>query len=141
MAVKLESLKQTYSGGVGSGKNTAEIKRSKITADSKSETQIAAISRIKVNKKEPWTGIWKVEKSSGGSEQWGLRQHGNKVVSTIGNSEINGRVKGNRLKGRLEYRGNYYRFDIKISSDGMSFEGGMDCPVNRTCIIKGMRKE
>ena len=70
-----------------------------------------------------------------------INMNGNKVVSTIGNSEINGRVKGNRLKGRLEYRGNYYRFDIKISSDGMSFEGGIDCPVNRTCIIKGMRKE
>ncbi len=115
----------------------AETDESIIQSGSASRTQMAVIPEI--NKKEPWTGLWNVEKSSGGGEQWGLKQHGNKVISTKESSyTINGKIMGNRLKGR---RARYYLFDIRISSDGMSFEGTIDCPVNKTCIIKGMRKE
>ena len=137
VSIKLDSLKQDISGGIGGRKNTAEIKRSKITADSASGAQVAAIPKVHFNKKEPWTGIWKIE----GSSEWELKQHGNKVVSINMASNIKGRVEANRLKGRLVYLNNVYRFDIKISSDGMSFEGKKDCPVNRTCIIKGTRKK
>ena len=119
----------------------SETMASKSPSSSTSETQVAAIPKIKVNKNEPWTGVWKIE-SPGRSDTWGLKQRGQTVVSSKGHHmEIKAKVNGNRLKGWGEAGGIYYRFYIKISTDYISFEGKMDCPVNRTCLIIGKRKE
>ena len=119
----------------------SETMVSKSQSSSASETQVAAIPKIKVNKKEPWTGVWKIE-YPGRNDTWGLKQRGQTVVSSKGHyMEIKAKVNENRLKGWGRVGGIYYRFDIKISSDHMSFEGKMDCPVNRTCLIIGKRKE
>jgi hypothetical protein len=121
----------------------SETMASKSQSSSASETQVAAIPKIKVNKKEPWTGIWKVEASfsqTGGI--WGLEQRGKSVVSTKdSNYEIKGKVKGDQLKGRfIDSLDRICRFVIKISSDGQSFEGKADAPWG-TALIKGKRKE
>ncbi len=119
----------------------SETMASKFQSSIASETQVAAIPKIKVNKNEPWTGVWKIE-SPGRSDTWGLKQRGQTVVSSKGHHmEIKAKVNGNRLKGWGEAGGIYYRFYIKISTDYISFEGKMDCPVNRTCLIIGKRKE
>ena len=119
----------------------SETMASKSQSSIASETQVAAIPKIKVNKKEPWTGVWKIE-YPGRNDTWGLKQRGQTVVSSKGHyMEIKAKVNGNRLKGWGEAGGIYYRFYIKISTDYISFEGKMDCPVNRTCLIIGKRKE
>jgi S1-C subfamily serine protease len=118
-------------------------KKSKSQSDSASETQVAAIPEVKVNKKEPWTGVWKVE----GSHQetkglWGLKQRGKSVVSTKDSFyEVNGKVKGDQLEGRFRDTYNLsHRFVIKISSDGQSFEGKI-YRHSETIQVKGRRKQ
>jgi hypothetical protein len=143
VSIKLEALKQGVGGGIGTGKNTAEIKRSKITANSASEAQVAAIPKVKVSKKEPWTGIWKVEGSGniGSPAHWGMKQRRKKVVSTKDSYyELKGNIKGNQLKGRvISGHGLIYRFVVNISSDDQTFEGIIDDTTTTNSIIKGKR--
>jgi len=137
--------------GVGGQESTPEItKESKIEtmapksqAGSASGAQVAAIPKIKVNKEEPWTGKWEVESShQEGGGQWGLTQRGQSVVSTEDSYyKLNGKIKGNQLKGRIiDSYGLNFRFFIKISPDGQSFEGKID-RAGQTVKVKGMRKQ
>ena len=105
---------------------------------------MAAVSPIKINPNEPWTGVWKVESSSmyqGGI--WALKQSGKTVVSTRQSQyKLKGKVEGNQLKGKWYYgSGGVARtFAIKISSDGQSFKGTADV-WQVTAHLKGKRKE
>jgi len=117
------------------------MKKFKSQSDSASGFQVAAIPTV--NKKEPWTGIWKVE----GSHQeakgvWGLKQRGKSVRSTKDSYfEVKGKVNGTQLEGR--YTDDYnlsHQFVIKISSDGQSFEGKI-FRANQTILVKGRRKQ
>jgi hypothetical protein len=110
-----------------------------IQSGSASGTQVAAIPEV--NKKEPWTGIWKVEASSRvGRGIWRLKQRGKSVVSTRDSmNEAKGKVKGDQLKGLW---GSGVRFVIKISSDRQSFEGKIEAQPGATGTggnLKGKR--
>ena len=70
------------------------------TTDVASETQMAAISAVKINKEEPWTGTWKVTGNPYGGLVLNLKQSGNKIKSIRGSThEFGGKVTGNRFKG------------------------------------------
>lgn len=119
------------------------MKKLKTQSGNLTRTQVAAIPVVKVNKKEPWTGVWKVE----GSHQevkgiWGLKQRGKSVVSTKDSFyEVNGKVKGDQLEGRFRDTYNLsHRFVIKISSDGQSFEGKI-YRHSETIQVKGRIKQ
>ncbi len=107
---------------------------------------IAAVSgipiadNIKVNKKEPWTGKWKVESTSQGRGIWAMKQEGNTVESTSGSAfKFKGIVQGNQLKGKIDGSGSI-PFVIEMPPDGMSFKGTLDI-IGRTYHLKGQRIE
>ena len=107
---------------------------------SASDTQVAAIPKIKVNKNEPWTGTWDVDSSGGVAEgQLVLKQQGNTVKSVGGN--LSAKVKGNQLEGRLTRGTQIMPIKLKISADGQSFEGTIAAWANIIQWIKGKRKK
>jgi hypothetical protein len=77
------------------------------------------------NPEEPWTGIWNVEGSRSIGGIWGMKQSGRIVKSTKDSYfDFEGKVRGNQLEGKIV--GDYdiiRRFVVKISSDGLTFEG------------------
>jgi hypothetical protein len=100
-----------------------------------------ALSNVKVDPAQPWTGTWVVEGANYFSGLWHLEQT-DKTVSSTERSyyKINGEVKGNQLKGRIKADANlYYPIVIDISSDGLSFKGTIDTPW-RNSIIKGKKE-
>lgn len=117
-----------------------ETDESIIQAGSASGAQVAAIPEV--NKKEPWTGNWKVEGHRHFTGPWRMKQLGNTVVSTEDSLyKFKGEVKGNQLKGRLSHQDSRYPFEFKISADGQSFEGKVSGWANRTYFLKGERQE
>jgi hypothetical protein len=113
-----------------------------IQSGSASESQVAAISAVTVNKEEPWTGTWKVKGGRGGDFVLKLKQSGNKVKATRG-SQVNmkAKVKRDRLKGW--YGSTQYPIDIdfKISKDCKSFKGTGFNNTFGTSYLKGERIE
>ena len=99
------------------------------------------ISNIKVNKKELWTGKWKVESAYELNGVWAMKQEGQFVKSTRDSSfDFKGKVYGNQLKGKLKSStGDYLPFTLEIPSDGMSFNGSLVFYGNRRYILKGKR--
>lgn len=95
---------------------------------------------VGVNSNEPWTGTWKIINDPKGSFVLKLKQIGSEVKSIRGSDlQLTAKVKGNRLKGT--YRGAYLRyFDIKISEDFKSFQGGASFR-QETYILKGERQD
>ena len=94
---------------------------------SASETQVAAIPKIKVYKKEPWTRKWKAEGGLDFSRQWEMKQSGNKVLSNSDSYyNFKGKVSGSQLKGTAVTDGTYFPFVIIIFQDGQSFKGRID---------------
>ena len=93
-----------------------------------SEKTIAALAPVKVDPAEPWTGVWKVEGLRFAIGSWSLKQSGSKVVSTDKSLyDIEGEATGSQFKGRLAFQTNsYFKFKVKISSDGQSFKGYVD---------------
>jgi hypothetical protein len=120
----------------------SETMASKSHSSSASETQVAAIPKIKVNKKEPWTGIWQVEGHRDILGQWAMKQKDKSVVSTSDSAyKLEGIAQGNQLKGRIVGDNNMSnRFELFISSDGQSFEGKLT-RYGDTSRIKGKRIE
>lgn len=120
--------------------NTEKADKSKITPESISETQVAAISDDDKRNIEPWTGIWSVDGDQYSSGEWAMKQRDKAVVSTRDSSyELKGMVRGNQLKGWVLGDLGYYRFIITISSDGRSFEGTIQS--HRPGHLNGKRKE
>lgn len=107
------------------------------------ESPVATFSPAKVDPTEPWTGEWEVEGFPVYGGIWRMKQTGMIVKSTKGSMrDFKGKVKGNQLKGRLQSAGSAtvrLPFVIKISSDGLSFEGIIETPW-RNGLIKGKRK-
>jgi hypothetical protein len=98
------------------------------------------------NVEEPWTGKWNVAGSARYFGRiWILKQLDKKVVSTEDSAyKIQGRVVGNKLEGKLNISSanNVRPFEIKMSSDGMSFTGtGTDYLGRSVLQLKGKRKE
>ena len=102
---------------------------------------MAAINDDNKRSIEPWTGSWEVEGSRFYSGTWALKQNGSSVVSTKDSIHIiEGSVDGNSFKGNISSTN--YRFELKLSSDGMSFKGiGTDYLGRSNIPIKGRRKE
>ena len=97
---------------------------------------MASVSPVSLNSEEPWTGKWKVEGSAAGGV-WRLKQNGKKVISTAGSFlDLAGRVEGNKLIGRRKVIGT--PIVLKISPDGMSFEGHVKGQPT-TYFVKGKR--
>ena len=72
---------------------------------SASETQVAAIPKVKVNKKEPWTGVWEVRGSRLMNGPWRMQQSGKTVKSTEDSLyKFKGKVSGNQLKGTFFWK-------------------------------------
>jgi hypothetical protein len=117
--------------------------KSKSLPESASRTQVAAIPEFKINKKEPWTGKWKVEGHRYYNGTWVLKQIGSRVISTDASSQkIVGKLEGNLFVGHKSRNEDRYKFQLKISSDGLSFEGIATDYYGRSSIyIKGRRKE
>jgi hypothetical protein len=115
--------------------------KSKISSESTPKTQVAAIKDDNKRNIEPWTGSWEVEGSRFYSGTWALKQDGNMVVSTKDSMDtIEGSVDGNSFKGNISSTN--LRFELKLSSDGMSFKGiGTDYLGRDNIPIKGRRKE
>jgi hypothetical protein len=91
---------------------------------------------------EPWTGRWKVTRGSR-TGTWSLKQVGSKVVST-GNSpsEIKGLAAGDQLEGKIIRSDHTYPFTVKMSSDGLSFNGTTTDYFGRSIVrMKGEREE
>ena len=104
-----------------------KTEQSKILLESGTETQVAAIADENKRNIEPWTGTWKVEGGLYFSGQWGMKQNGNKVVSTShGYYDFKGKVSGSKLKGNLRIEGTFFPFVINISQDGQTFKGRID---------------
>ncbi len=111
-----------------------------IQSGSASGTQVAAIPKIKVNKKEPWTGTWKVKGGYQGGIFLNLKQSGINVKSIRGSSyDFKGKIKGNRLKGTWGEGPYWFRVDLKMSQDGMSFKGTED--MYGVLHVKGERQK
>ena len=104
---------------------------------------MAAIPKFKINKKEPWTGKWKVEGHRIYNGTWVLKQIGDRVISTSANSlKVVGKIEGNLFVGNKSHKETRDRFQLKISSDGLSFEGIATDFLGRSGIyLKGRRKE
>jgi hypothetical protein len=105
---------------------------------------MAVITPVKLNIFAPWTGTWEVESSGPyGAGVWDLEQQGKIVTSTKYSSfdEFNGNVNGNQLKGKIIRSSMIYPFAIKISQDGLSFEGTLVGHANKTEWLKGKRKK
>ncbi|MBW2408097.1 MAG: hypothetical protein JRF17_12055 [Deltaproteobacteria bacterium] len=107
---------------------------------------IASTALVSVDANEPWTGKWRVEGRGSFKGIWILKQKGNKVVSTQDSpTKIEGSIAGNNFKGRLNdatLNNYYYRIEVRISTDGLSFEGDATGQVPRDKhFIKGRRQE
>jgi hypothetical protein len=117
----------------------SETMASKSQSSSASETQVAAIPKIK----EPWTGVLKVEGSMVFGGTWGMKQSGSIVKSTKDSYyEFEGKVSGNQLEGKVRADVDiYFNFVINISSDGQTFIGKTTGGLARLSgPIKGKRK-
>lgn len=113
----------------------------KTPSDVASETQMAAISAVKINKEEPWTGTWKVKRSEYGDIILNLKQRGNKVKSTRGSTrDFGGKVSGNHLKGWLMEMETHSTVKLKLSQDSMSFKG-KGFIWGKTHYLEGERQE
>ena len=98
-------------------------------------------SHVKINKKEPWTGKWRVESTSYGSGLWAMKQEGQTVISTRDSAyEFKGTVRGKQLKGRIVETGLNMPVIIEMPSDGLTFEGTLDY-LGRSYTVKGKRIE
>lgn len=93
---------------------------------------------------EPWAGKWKVESTSiQGEGIWGLKQDVHIVKSTKDSYfAIQGKVKGNRLEGKLyPSAGRPTRpFVLSIAADGQSFKGKLYGWGGKTSYLKGTKK-
>jgi hypothetical protein len=101
------------------------------------EKPIATFSPATVDPTEPWTGVWIVEGSRLVGGIWGMKQSG-RIVKSTGDSyfDFKGKVRGNQLEGKIKGDFDLYRnFVIKISSDGLTFEGK-----SGTHNLRGKRK-
>ena len=134
-----------YFNPVKSTISTETVNKLKVPSQSASGTQVAAFSDENKRNIEPWTGIWKVEGSSAViyNGTWALKQNGNMVLSTKDSArEIKGSIAGNYFKGNIFDSYWTCRFELELSSDGLSFKGkGTDHLGRRIIHIKGKRKE
>ncbi len=93
---------------------------------------------------EPWTGLWKVTRDNRRGT-WSLKQVDRKVVSTENSrAKIEGLATGDQLEGKyIMFDHNHkYPFTVKMSSDGLSFNGTTVDYLGRSIVqIKGERKE
>jgi hypothetical protein len=126
--------------------STEKADKSKIPSESAAETQVATISDNNMRNIEPWTGKWKVEGFASVLGIWGLKQSGNKVVSTEDSAyEIKGSIAGNYFKGKLMAMGQasyFFSIELKISSDGQSIKGtATPMATGSPRFIKGRRQE
>ena len=121
--------------------STEKVEKLKPPPKSASGTQVASLSDDNKRNIEPWTGSWKVEGSRFYSGTWALKQNGKTVVSTNDSAyEIVASVDGNSLKGN--FPNTVHKFELKLSSDGLSFKGVATDYMGRSTIsIKGRRKE
>ena len=97
---------------------------------------------IEISKREPWTGVWKVESNSEGGGIWAMKQEGNVVTSTNKSDyEFKGQIIGNQLKGRVKvFTGTYYPIVFEQQPGSLTFTGTMDY-IGRTFHLKGKRIE
>jgi hypothetical protein len=88
---------------------------------------IESTALVSIDTNEPWTGKWKVEGHRSAQGVWILKQRSNKIISTEDSPfEIEGIAKGPQFEGKQKAMGQenyYYSVKVKISSDGMSFQG------------------
>jgi hypothetical protein len=91
---------------------------------------------------KPWSGRWKVTRNNR-TATWSLKQIDNKVVSTENSSaKIEGLAAGDQLEGKIIRSDHTYPFTIKMSSDGLSFDGTTTDYYGRSIVqIKGERKK
>ena len=110
---------------------TEKADKSKITPESVSETQVAAISGDAKRNIEPWTGIWDLKYLFGHGHKFVLKQNGKTVKSTEDSCcEFSGTIEGGILKGWIEFdvRPGKKRCGLKMSSDNKSFNGSFRAP-------------
>ena len=102
----------------------------------------APISSMKIDPNEPWTGVWVVEESMNCSGRRRIIQTGEFVKSTKDSYyKIEGRVRGNQLKGKIIARETIFLpININLSSDGLSFQGTIETPWAADGIIKGKKE-
>jgi hypothetical protein len=104
------------------------------------KTQSKKVSTF--NPEEPWTGVWDVAGSRFWGGKWALRQIGSKIVSTEKSFyKIEGLVVEGQLKGKIIKPDKTYPFTIKISSDGLNFEGSSTDYFGRSLLMRGTRRE
>jgi hypothetical protein len=97
---------------------------------------------VTFNPEEPWNGTWDVEGYIYWSGKWVLTQLDNKVVSTEKSAlEIEGLILGDQLKGKIIKPDRSLPFSIKISRDGLHFNGTANDYYGRSLLIKGTRRE
>ncbi len=89
---------------------------------------------------EPWTGKWKVTRNNR-MGSWSLKQIDNHVVSTENSpAKIEGLATGDQLEGKIIRPDHKYPFTVKMSSDGLSFDGTTMDYLGRSIVqIKGER--
>lgn len=121
--------------------STEKVEKLNPPPKSASGTQVASLADDNKRNIEPWTGSWKVEGSRFYSGTWALKQNGNTVVSTNDSAyEIVASADENSLKGN--FPNTVHKFELKLSSDGLSFKGVATDYMGRSTIsIKGRRKE
>ena len=85
---------------------------------------------------KPWTGRWEVTRDNR-TATWSLKQIDNKVVS----AEIEGLASGDQLEGKIIRTEHKYPFTVKMSPDGLSFNGTTMDYLGRSMQLKGERKE
>jgi len=110
---------------------TEKADKSKITPESVSETQVAAVSDDAKRNIEPWTGIWDLKYYFGAGHKFVLKQNGKRVKSTEDSCcEFSGTIEGGILKGWIVFdaRPGKKRCSIKMSSDNKSFNGSFKAP-------------
>jgi hypothetical protein len=90
---------------------------------------------------KPWTGSWEVTRDNR-TATWSLKQIDNKVVSAENSSaEIEGLASGDQLEGKIIRTEHKYPFTIKMSPDGLSFNGTTMDYLGRSMQLKGERQE
>ena len=95
-----------------------------------------------INPEEPWTGVWDVKGHLYWSGKWALKQTDNKIVSTEKSQrKIEGLAIKGQLKGKIIKSDKTFLFTIKISSDGLSFEGSSTDYLGRGMLFRGTRIE
>lgn len=103
-----------------------------------------AVSNIKIDANEPWTGKFKLEPNYQCSGIWAMKQEGQTVRSTSDSEfDFTGFVRGNQLKGKVVGASStYYSFIIEMHSNNMSFTGALDLIAHGLpCSLKGRRME